>query len=461
MAQSKRQQQHKVLRIGVVQDGKIVQERLIKANEAVTVGESTKNTFVFPPTTLPRRFQLFQSRKGGDYILHFTEEMHGKVSYKNAIVPLEQLRVQGDAVRKGSDYVLPLNENNRGKVSIANVTILFQFVPPPPEPMRAGAQMDFRPRFIDEDDPVFYGFLGLFSALATVFMIYVYTTEPVERVALDEIPDRFTQIILEPEEPKEIPEPEVDPDADGLEADEAEKDEVPEEDDPDKGEKAEVVEEPTAEELAAAEAERLRQLEAEVEANPLLSAIIGTRGESGTDDRVQDLFGDSDFAGQDLDSALANVTGAEIATSAKLEAKEGKGGSRTDADIGDLKGAETGSVGVGSAPATKVSGSLSVGAVDDYLEEGDATSVSKVVRKYSGQVKYCYESQLKANPSLNGRVEVSFTINDGRVVNSSIFANTTGSDSLGKCIAGKVRTWRFPEEIVGDVIYPFILTPSN
>ena len=460
MAQTKRQNQQKVLRIGVVQDGKIVQERLIKASEPVTCGESTKNTFVFPPTTLPRRFQLFQPKKGGGYILHFTEEMHGKVSYKNAIVPLEQLRVQGDAVRKGTDYVLPLNENNRGKVSIGNVTILFQFVPPPPEPMRAGTQMDFRPRLIDEDDPVFYGFLGLFSALATVFMIYVYTTEPVERVALDEIPDRFTQIILEPEEPSEPPEPEVDPDAEGPDSEEAEKDEAEKKDDKEPEEKAEV-KEPTAEEKAAAEAERLRKLEAEVESNPLLSAIIGTRGESGSDDRVQDLFGDSDFAGQDLDSALANVTGADIATSAKLEAKSGKGGSRTDADIGDLKGAEAGSVGVGSGPGTKVTGALSVGAVDDYLDEGDPASVSKVVRKYSGQVKYCYESQLKANPSLNGRVEVSFTINDGRVVNSSIFANTTGSDALGKCIAGKVRTWRFPEEIAGDVIYPFILTPSN
>ena len=227
MAKAKRQtQQQKVLRIGVVQDGKIVQERLIKAGEEVTVGESTKNLFVFPPTSLPKRFQLFQPKKGGGYILHFTDGMEGKISYKNAIVPLEQLKQRGDAVRKGTDFVLPLSEGNRGKVSVDGVTILFQFVPPPPEPMRAGAKMDFRPKLIEEDDPVFFGFLGLFTALATVLMIYVYNAEPVERVAIEEIPDRFTEIIMEPSDndPPEVIEPEVDPDAEGekIERDDAE-----------------------------------------------------------------------------------------------------------------------------------------------------------------------------------------------------------------------------------------------
>ena len=44
----------KVLRIGIIQDGKIVRERLIKPGESVKVGESARNTFVFPKTSLPR-----------------------------------------------------------------------------------------------------------------------------------------------------------------------------------------------------------------------------------------------------------------------------------------------------------------------------------------------------------------------------------------------------------------------
>lgn len=461
MAKAKRQTpQQKVLRIGVVQDGKIVQERLIKAGEEVTVGESTKNLFVFPPTSLPKRFQLFQPKKGGGYILHFTDGMEGKISYKNAIVPLEQLKQRGDAVRKGTDFVLPLAEGNRGKVSVDGVTILFQFVPPPPEPMSAGAKMDFRPKLIEDDDPVFFGFLGLFTALATVLMIYVYNAEPVERVAIEEIPDRFTEIIMEPTdtEPPEVVEPEVDPDAEGEKVkrdDEAAPEKVSKSDAADKKPATE------AEKQAAQEA-RQAKAAAEVANNPLLAAIIGTRGESGSDGKVQDLFGSDDFAGQDLDAALASVTGVDVATDAGLKAKEGAGGGpRATAGIGDLKGGTTGEAGVGSGPATAVKGGVQLGAADAMLEEGDTASVAKVVRKYSGQVKYCYEAQLKSDPGLAGRVEVQFTVNKGRVASASVFGNSTGSDPLGKCIVGKVRKWKFPEEIQGDIVYPFVLTPSN
>lgn len=462
MAKAKRQTPlPKVLRIGVVQDGKIVQERLIKANEAVTVGESTKNSFVFPPTSLPKRYQLFQPKKGGGYILHFTDGMEGKISYKNAIVPLQQLKQRGDAVRKGTDYVLPLSEGNRGKVTVDGITILFQFVPPPPEPLAAKGSMDFRPKLIDDDDPVFFGFLGLFTALATVLMIYVYTAEPVERVDIQEIPDRFTEVILEPTDPPEDiepPEPEIDPDAEGekVKRDDAD---APAEN---SGEKAKA--EPKSEaEKAAEAAARKAKAEAEVANNPLLAAIIGTRGESGADGKVQDVFGNDDFAGQDLDAALATVTGMDVASEATLKAKEGAGGGtgRGTASIGDLKGGEVGGASVGSGPATAVKGGVKLGTADALLEEGDTASVQKVVRKYQGQVKYCYEAQLKSDPSLAGRVEVQFTVANGRVASASVFGNTTGSDALGKCIVGKVRRWKFPTEIQGDIVYPFVLTPSS
>ena len=70
----------KVLRIGIIQDGKIVQERLIKSGETVTVGESAKNTFVFPKTHLPQaEFAVFRASSKG-YELRFTDQMRGKIS---------------------------------------------------------------------------------------------------------------------------------------------------------------------------------------------------------------------------------------------------------------------------------------------------------------------------------------------------------------------------------------------
>ena len=52
---------NKVLRIGIIRDGKIAEERLIKASQTVTVGESAKNTFVFPKTRIPDAFPQMNS----------------------------------------------------------------------------------------------------------------------------------------------------------------------------------------------------------------------------------------------------------------------------------------------------------------------------------------------------------------------------------------------------------------
>ncbi len=456
--------QNKVLRIGIVQDGKIIQERLIKSGESVTLGESTKNTFVLPPTSLPKRYTLFHY-KGGRYSLHITETMKGKVAYKNAIVPLVQLRGRGDATRKGSVWHLPLSESNRGKVGFDNVTVLFQFVPPPPEPVTAIKREDFRPRLIEEDDPVFMGFLGLFAALATVMMIYVANAEPIERVDLNTIPERFTHIVLEPPEVEEPEALELE-EGEGVEVPTEETDKASKEDsedakdqEKDSSEEKEAPKELSEAEKAAAEQARQEALQQQaIEESPLLAALIATRGE-GTG-ATDDPYGQGDSVGQNLDQALQSVTGVQASTAEKAAARGSKGGGgRGDADIGDLAQAKGGTGELSSGPKTEIKADVKTGNADLDFVEGDASAVTKVVRKYTGQIKYCYERRLKENPSLAGRVEVQWNISDGRVTSASLFANTTGDDELGRCIIAKIKKWRFPaDQVEGEVIFPFVLT---
>ena len=45
-------QHGKVLRVGVILGGKIVEERLIRTRETVTIGQSAKNTFSIPAPEL-------------------------------------------------------------------------------------------------------------------------------------------------------------------------------------------------------------------------------------------------------------------------------------------------------------------------------------------------------------------------------------------------------------------------
>ena len=61
---------------------------------------------------------------------------------------------------------------------------------------------------------------------------------------------------------------------------------------------------------------------------------------------------------------------------------------------------------------------------------GDESAVKAVVTKYAGQLTYCYEKRLKAVPTLEGRIEVGWSVSGGSVVGSPfIILNGTGMPS--------------------------------
>ena len=69
----------KILRIGVIQGGKIIEEKLIRRRTSVTVGTSSRNTIVLSAAKVPKSFPLFEL-KGNDYHLAFEDNMSGRVS---------------------------------------------------------------------------------------------------------------------------------------------------------------------------------------------------------------------------------------------------------------------------------------------------------------------------------------------------------------------------------------------
>ena len=125
----------KILRVGVIQGGKIIEERHLKKRGDVTIGQDAKNTFVVPASNLPSSFAVFENRNG-QYFLGFTEAMDGRVRLGSADVDFASLRSQGLAKKRGNVYLLPLTDAAKGKISLGEVTLLFQFVNPPPEPSK-------------------------------------------------------------------------------------------------------------------------------------------------------------------------------------------------------------------------------------------------------------------------------------------------------------------------------------
>jgi hypothetical protein len=120
----------KVLRIGLVQSGRVVEERIIKQRTHVTIGPSEKSMFVIATTNVPPNFRLFEL-VGNDYYLNFLDGMSGRIALPTGISDLAVLKGQSRRTPQGA-YQIRLTEDSRGKVVIGDTTFLFQFVAPPP-----------------------------------------------------------------------------------------------------------------------------------------------------------------------------------------------------------------------------------------------------------------------------------------------------------------------------------------
>lgn len=123
----------KVLRIGIVKAGKVIEERVIKQRSHVTIGPSEKSMFVVPVRGVPPSFKLFELI-GQDYYLNFLDGMGGRIAFHSGIVDLPALRAQAKKIpiANGHFYQVQIPEDTRGKVIIGEQTFLFQFVAPPP-----------------------------------------------------------------------------------------------------------------------------------------------------------------------------------------------------------------------------------------------------------------------------------------------------------------------------------------
>jgi len=446
--------ENKILRIGVIHNGRIIEERLIPATTAVTVGDHPKCTVVVPTDTAPaKRFELFSPR-GGQYALQFTNKMHGKVSVGDSIETLATLGKKGLAKKKGTFYALPLTERNRGKVYVGDYTVLFQFVAPPPQPLRR-RNSDFRGWRWDDVDWVFLAIMLLSALLHTAAVIWIESQPPPKKLRLEDFPDRFVKLMLPPDPPPAVEAPTDDGEGEAVVADATPEEVAPTEAAP--AEAGEVVEEP----VESAE-DRQARLEDEVSSKGLL-AIIGTAGDTVSGNAVADLLSDAGSLSLDVGSALANSSGVAVARrDADQAGLRGGGGGDEAASSGELGGAGGGPGGSVAATKVEIKGNVSTGSADIVSSSPeDTTSVARTMKRYTGRVKQCYEKELKGNPDLGGKVTVSFDIDtSGNVSGTQIAGNTTGNSALGDCIKNVVKRIRFvppPEEEMEVAGYPFIL----
>ncbi len=453
----------KILRIGIIQGGRIVEERLVRKRENITIGQSAKNMFVVPSDALPRNWLLFEA-SGTQYVAHFSDGMDARIAVGNEIISLSQLKQTGKIQKRGTSWPLPLDERSRGKISLADMTILFQFVTPPPPQPRPQLPASVRGSALTGMDWFFTTIAAISFLLHLSLIIYLRNVDWPRKPDIEAVPDRFVQMVQvkKPEEKKvETKKAEEKKDEKKEEKKKAvaeEKKAAPEKKQLSDEEKARL-----AEEKARADAERRARLAEQVKSTGLLK-LLGARADG--EGSIADVLGKVDVD-RDQEKAFQGVCGVGVANSNDQLRGIKSGGSGTGrvASASGLRGGGSIEGGGTGAAATekKVSGVVKseAPAVDGEL---DPAMVAKEVRTRLGAIKACYERALKRNPNLSGKVVIHWTITQaGTVSGVDVEQDTLGDAEVASCIKSLVARWRFPAPSGGsvEVSFPFVFQSSQ
>lgn len=446
----------KVLRIGIVQNGKIIDERELKRRDTVSIGNSPKATFQVTSDALPRGvFDLFEAA-GPKYWLRFTEGMDGRIQVGSKVSDFKSLEAEGRVSQRGDAKALELADDNRGKIVIGDVTVLFQFRELVAEPARPVLPPDARGSILQNIDAQFAGIFVLVAVLQISLVTYARSLPYIEPSSIEEVGERYQKLIM----PDRIPEPPKDPVVDPGAGDKTKEKEPEKKDDPEKGQAKSKGNASKGKELTEEEAARARKaaITKQVAGKGLLKVLGSNSRSAGA---LSDVFQEGGVTGS-LGDAFSGIQGVDVAESGGQATTRG-GGAGEGVGIGELATEGGGSVKTGVKTEANVEGTLKTEApeVDGKLSESEINSVMKRQLK---SLRDCYESALKRTRTLAGKLVIRFEIDEGgRTQNVEFEDDSLGSGEVRECIAKRAKYWRFPKPDGGSVFvaYPIVFTPAQ
>ena len=415
----------KVLRIGLVAAGRILEERIVKQRTNVTVGPSEKSTFVVQ-ANVPAQFKLFEL-VGNDYYLNFLDGMTGRIALATGITDLAALK--GQAKRVGSAYQVRLSEEARGKVVIGETTFLFQFVAPPPVQPRPQLPLSVKGGVASQIDWSLT-IIAAFSFLLHFGLVGAMYSDWMDPVVNEDITagliDMVQRTVPPPVETTEAPTPSA------TATETAAPTQAPK-----------VQQAPTKAASAAPDAKVVQGLinEADQARIAILAALNGGPNINGA-------MKDDNGAPVDLNS-LANRQGGISNTGGNgLNLPGGAGGpiqpGRGAGGLASLRGEKTGGASDSAGVAVKV---VPVGDVQ-YAGSQMSVPVNNAEAVIRSQVhpgaKRCYQKGLESDPSQAGKIVILIKVAPSGEVDSATVASNTGlSAQVASCIAAVARRAKF------------------
>jgi hypothetical protein len=414
----------KVLRIGLVAAGRILEERVVKQRTSVTVGPSEKSMFVVQ-ATLPPQFKLFEL-VGGDYYLNFLDGMTGRVALASGITDLVALK--GQSKRVGSAYQIRLTEEARGKIVIGEMTFLFQFVAPPPVQPRPRLPLSVKGGLASQIDWNLT-IIAAFSFLLHFGLVGAMYSDWMDPVVNDDISASLLDILQ-----RTVPPPtetaEETPTASATATDTAPA--------PTQAPKAAAQNKANGSPAPDAKVVAGLMNEADQARIAILAALNGGAN-------IKGAMNDDNGAPVDLNS-LANRSGG-FTNSNSLVTGMGGGGPIQPGRSGglqDIHGGQTGGASTSAGQATKV---VPVGDVQ-YGGSQMSVPVSNAEAIIRSQIfpgaKRCYQRGLEQDPTQAGKLVILIKVAPSGEVDSATASSNTGlSASVAACISGVARRAKF------------------
>ena len=441
----------KILRIGVVQGGKVIDERLIKERTHVTIGPSEKAMFVVPTRKIPPNFRLFELI-GNEYYVNYLDGMNGRVALKTGISDLAALKAQAKTVSAGGVkfHRVRLTEDSRGKIVVGETTFLFQFVVPPPVQPKPQLPVSVQKGMAGDID-WFTTIVASFSFLLHFFLVALVYSDWMDPVVDDEY--AMAQLLestksLPPPPPVEKPTAEVDTDATADAKAESDKPVA-------KAKSKGKAKGPGDGKKSAGEAKAEADAKAAEIASALAELDVQTLGALNTGGvATEGVLNSGEVPAGLLDEAGRSAMGAGTGDPGGLKGLGGKGsgavrpgaggGSGKLSDIGATGAANGGDGATAAGTAKKVQGpkgSAMVGGAG--VAGGAVANASSVVARMRGRFRRCYQTGLNSNPEMQGSVTLVAKIGPNGEVRGVSGGGGGGLGAIVPCLKAVVGSGGF------------------
>jgi outer membrane biosynthesis protein TonB len=441
--------EHVVLRLGLVYDERLISDRIFPDMKKVSIGNTKADTVVLPEEDYQGPSITFENHKDGSATLKAPATMKVKLAIDGSPMELKDLIAKGKARQEGNDIVCHLGLGTRGRATMGQHTVLFQIVKQTVT-VPAFAQRSLMSRlsqpFLGEPTWTlsFAVAVLLIGGIVGQALLFQHSTgRYLSKSKIEEQNTRTTyevQVEIKEEIKEEEPEEEKKETIDVVpEEVKAKVKEEKKEKAPDKVEKP--AEKPQSTGKQVDPEEMKRQARDAVVKKSIAGALVGAGG------AATKLFGE---AGDGEGEVVAKTFGGDGGTEKgeapgsglKLAGGGGGGGTMEKVKTGGAKGfgdRKADDVKV-EAKKEEVAVKVSLGGLDGGEGGESKQEIGKIISRKNAAVQRCYETALRDNPDLSGKVKVTFTVGTAGTITDVSVSGATGP--FEDCIKSKFSAIR-------------------